>query len=156
MTGQSKTLYELVNFSDHITFYAPNPETAALAAWFLSTAYGATSITPKDTENDPPIASFGLDPVEWFKRKTGKTIEEWMEDLDNLKALSDAWESFRYGDRAEYEELIAISKDPAEFDRIWEDRKRGSMNNIGKAAASHRKRVQEKIRAKEEAQPTVG
>ncbi|MBT0011074.1 MULTISPECIES: hypothetical protein [Vibrio] len=52
------TLFELINPSDPLTFYAPNLEVAAVVAYSLSSHYGAVSVDNPE-ERSPILLGWG-------------------------------------------------------------------------------------------------
>jgi hypothetical protein len=138
------TLYELINPSDHYTFYAPSIEVAGTAVLLLSKGFGAAPVSGEG-ESSPIL--FG-----W---------EVWLDDKgidrDWIKAhsveIADALDSFLIGDaeaRADWESMLEAQpftvppEKRAELRNQRQDRHRTSMNQIGESAYALAKQLRAK------------
>lgn len=132
MDNTTEFLYNLINPSDPYTFRAEDQETAALAVFCLSPAYGAENLSEPDA-GDVPVLLFS-DPAEWYQEQFGRTPDEGLEA--KKPAVIRALKSFVLGnerDRKRYEAAMACITEPEQreiFAREWRDG-RTSMNNIG-------------------------
>lgn len=136
-------IYEIINPSDACTIEAPDDKTAVATVALLGEgAYGA-----RRCDNGACILSVGLfgfpgEIIDHFgpglPDESAKNLAAWVEENKNVVAA--AFESFCYGDdseRAFLVEAMAQAKDPAKVKAAHEDRRRSSLNNIGKRAASY-------------------
>jgi hypothetical protein len=144
-TNPTLTLYELVNPSDPYTFYAPSVEVAGVAAYSLSTGFGATPVA--GGESSPVL--FGW--VEWFEAKG--IDNAWCEA--HLAEIADALDSFLIGSAAHRADVESMLDElPAEKREAWrakrQDRHRSSMNQIGEAAYARAKQLRQKAAAQQE------
>lgn len=133
-------VYEIVNPSDACTIEAPDDKHAVAAGITL----GRGSYGIRECRTGRHVLSLGLfgipaELVEHFGPGDAsaciETMTEWQ--IDNAAAQAAVFESFVYGsasERAFYATAIADSKEPAKFKAAHRDRKRSSMNDIGKAA----------------------
>ncbi|EPA0547485.1 hypothetical protein ACQZN4_003229 [Vibrio alginolyticus] len=140
------TLFELINPSDPLTFYAPNLEVAAVVAYSLSSHYGAVSVDNPE-ERSPILLGWG----DWFEERN--IDGEWMKA--NHLVLADAFDSLVIGkpeNRAQFGATLAALSDSQKetFKHEHNDKKRSSLNNIYEYAAKCRelhKREQGKANA---------
>jgi hypothetical protein len=121
-------IYEFINPSDPYTFEAGSLETAALASFFIGSAYGARG---KDGSTVPIFLLGGAE--EWFKESFNEDIQT---GYNRLKAdVAEALDSFVYGDFGDKErydialEAITSPEKKAEFISKWNNQ-RTSMNDI--------------------------
>jgi hypothetical protein len=126
--------YELINPSDYYTFEARDILIAGAVTMFLSSNFGAVQIHPEGDERTPML--FGWE--EWFKSK-GVDLHDPKWTRENLQAIAEAFESFVIGDRAEYMAGLeaTLEADRPAFIEKWNNEKRSSVNDIGKAARSY-------------------
>jgi hypothetical protein len=137
-------IFDLINPSDACLMISDDFEAAAVAICLLGEGkYSLEQLdaNPLATPLEVPMFLFGGH-EEWFKKTFGHDFETSAKIYrdDKLKALTDALDSVVYGklgDLKAYDdamELITQVEGRNEFKRRWNDRKRGSMNNIGKRA----------------------
>ena len=146
-------IYEIINPSDACTIEAPDDRTAIAAVAILSEgAYGVREL-PGNREVCGISLFGGLaeEMVDAFlpawkaggfpkgNDVTKATIEAMMSWVgEHRTAVTDALDSFCYGDadeRAFLAESMAQAADPAKVKAAHENRRRSSLNNIGKRAA---------------------
>lgn len=142
-------LYELVNPSDHITYYAKNDQVAYLCAVLLSGGFNAE-----------PIGGEAIGPFLMFagKNEKEKAIKDILGgDIDkflkeNRSHIAEAYRSFAYlnpEERRMYDEALKSITDPdklAEFKKNHEDRQRTSMSPIVKSAWSYADSIEAKAK----------
>lgn len=150
--AESATLVvgEIINPSDKYTIECSDWLAAAAAVVFLGEGMYALDI--EDDDRNLPILAFGGGDAAleswWAKQEghRGKVFRAWVED--NYARIATALESVVLGNRRRYLEMRALvgPEKFEEFDAIWDDQNRSSMNNIGKRA----KALAKHFRAKSE------
>lgn len=137
-------IFDIINPSDACLMISDDFEAAAIAICLLGEGqYGLEQEDAAQGEKpfNVPVFLFGGHD-EWFKTTFGHDFEEACRIYrdDKPHKLIKALESVVYGkigDIRAYDdamELITQDDGKNEFQRRWNDRKRGSMNNIGKRA----------------------
>jgi hypothetical protein len=137
-------IFDIINPSDACLMISDDFEAAAVAICLLGEGkYGLEQLDakPLDKPLEVPMFLFGGH-EEWFKTTFGHDFETSAKIYRDQKtdALASALDSVVYGklsDLKAYDdamELITQVDGRNEFKRRWNDRKRGSMNNIGKRA----------------------
>lgn len=134
-------IYDIANPSDAYTMKTDDEEAAVLACMFLGE--GQYALTDERGEQVCPFFMFGGDPDTFMLKKYGRTLKA---AIDAKRAeFADALDSVLIGsmeDRKDYEEAIALMtpENAATFEASRHDKRRTSMNNIGrraKALAKH-------------------
>ncbi len=139
--------YEISNPSDPYTMKSDNGLAAVMACLILGE--GHYGLTDRDGKQACPIFLFG-GAEEWLKNEHATTIKT---ALDNLKPeIADALSSVLIGGFADRNEVeSATAKMNAEDASKWleerHDRRRSSMNNIGKRAHALAEMLREKATA---------
>jgi hypothetical protein len=128
-------VYEIGNPSDAYTMKSDCVPAAAVACMFLGE--GAYNLTDKDGKQVCPFFLFGGDPDAWLKAEHNTTIEDVTRD--HGEEVIDALETVLIGDFAEREVVESATAKMSKADAAaWleerHDRKRSSMNNIGRRA----------------------
>ncbi len=136
-------LYEIINPSDEYHFEAPDLELAAIALLVLGEGHYAGR-ADEEGGTDIPLFMLGNNPDDWFKKHFNKTFGESLEGIMKSKArkseLADALDSVIIGSLNERKELaeslkeITDEKEKEKYKKQWSDKRRSSMNNIGKRA----------------------
>ena len=129
------TIWEIINPSDKYTMVAESFEVAAVACCFLGNGqYGAEEV---DGERRVPIFIYG-DVDAWFHKQFGASFDECAERSQTEAAA--ALGTVIIGDAAgrdAYESGLALIDDPKkkkQWRDRWHDKRRSSMNDIGKRA----------------------
>ena len=126
--------YEIINPSDPYTMLAPDDATACAASLLLCQGYGLHGIG-RDFRMPPFLFD---DPRPWFKEYMGMSIEDFL--AANSLKVATALDTVLIGDSDDRATIdAAIAAMPAADARLkfvddYADRKRTSMNNIGKRA----------------------
>lgn len=145
--GIKMAIWELINPSDKYTFEADSPIVACIVATILSGSYSAKQIDPKpENEVSVGMLSFIDNPEAFFKETYGISLDDAMDKY--IKQIKKSFESFVIGDRKEYITILSFITSSTQqniFREWWNDRKRSSINNIGKQAADYAKQLGEKI-----------
>ncbi|ELB1513684.1 hypothetical protein QPP80_003774 [Vibrio alginolyticus] len=133
------TLFELVNPSDPLTFYAPNLEVAAVVAYSLSSHYGAVSV-----DNPEERSSILLGWGDWFEERN--IDGEWMKA--NHLVLADAFDSLVIGKpekRAQFDATLAALSDSQKeaFKKEHHDKNRSSLKDIVSFAHKYAEKCRE-------------
>jgi len=135
--------YEIINPSDEYHFEAPDLEIAAVCLAVLGEGkYGGRP--DEEGGTSIPIFMFGNDPDVWFKKQFNKTFEETLHDVLNTRKneLADAFESVTIGTLADQKMLADAMKEIPDqkgrnaYKKKWINKRRTSMNDIGKRAKS--------------------
>ena len=143
-----KTLWDLSNPSDPITFYGEDLEIVALAVVMVGDGqYGADTIP--ESEKCVPIFLFG-GCREWWLKNFNKEPQESLEKADKC-AIAEILDSFLVGsnsNRAGYE--LVISKLNNDEDKLkwrdeYHDKTRSSMNDICSHAWKTAAKLREKV-----------
>jgi len=148
-------LYEIVSPSDMYTFQAETFGIAVAAMLMVGEGkIGATPIGPGVPEDAPSGPIFLMDEKqldEWFKEKVGFPLEELSKFVgDNALKIASALESVVIGDQRDRELYIATLNDIEDEDKRkafkvrWHDKKRSSINDIGKFCWAAGKGLREK------------
>lgn len=138
-------LFEIINPSDSYTMEAADRETAALAVLVLGEGkYALVELDPETgystdkSPNDVPLFLFGGATL-WFEGTFGRTLDAALEDPASRAKMADALDSVLIGKgsaRIELRDALA-EMTPEGRERFLakrHDRKRSSMNNIGRRA----------------------
>lgn len=137
-------ILDIINPSDACMMITDDREAAAIAVVLIGNGqYGLEQLDAKDGEEPFKVPMFlfgGHD--EWWTRTFGHNFETGAKLYADEKAglLIDALRSVVYGKPADLDayndamELITQPDRQEEFKRRWNDRRRGSLNNIGKVA----------------------
>jgi len=133
-----KKVFEIANPSDAYTIVGEY-KVAVLAVTFLSEAYG---VTDKEGKTTGMFAFGGLD--EWMKANEITDIGQYVNS--NRQAFIEAFDSVLIGgfaDRVEIEAALALipKEKHEEFLVKRHDRKRSSINDIGKKAKIYAERL---------------
>lgn len=139
-------IYDLINFSDNVTFAAPSLSVAAASTMILSSVYGAQCVD--DSIKIVPIFCLFSEEKRnsWFDVQCGKSFEDITRD--HLADIVSCLLSFVYGtpeDRTLYFKTLAMlktSQHKQEFISHWNDAHRSSMNEIVKSAHSMGHKIQ--------------
>jgi len=129
----TQMVLEIVNFSDACTIAGDDP--AAMAAATLLLGQGMYGLSG-ELEMPPFILGGG---PEWFADRFGQEIGEYVSaNEDAIAAVLDTFMYGHEGARQELsEEILLMPEDAREaYKRRWMDRRRSSMNNIGRHAAA--------------------
>ena len=151
ITVCERIVCEIINPSDHYTMVVTD-RAAAVAICILGE--GRYSLKAPNGESVVPLFLLGGHD-EWMKETFGKDFGELLEATDK-NLVAEHLESVVIGDREDYERSLSAIDDPAKrkkFIADWNDRKRSSMNNIGKRAAQLAKKFLELAKAKGVAPP---
>lgn len=131
-------IYEIINPSDAYTLDTDNLAAACIVT--LTLGNGAYGLTDKDGELVLPIF-IGSDPEKWLIEKFGKGFTELLNDIPP-SALADVFDSVvigGHGARQDYLEALSLIDDATKKELWrdkWHDRRRSSLNDIGKRARS--------------------
>lgn len=128
-------ILEIVNPSDAVTIVADDIAAAGMGIMLISGWYG---LTDEDGEQVLPITALGGQEY-WLKEHGITNIEDYIKS--HAEAIATILESFLYGraaDRKLFDSAISrMSPENAEtFRAEWNDQRRSSMTNIGKACIS--------------------
>lgn len=142
----SRILYDLINPSDAVTFYASSIEAAALATLLVGDGwYAAHALEHGSSDLDVPV--LGQNMGSWLaERCEGASLEALLSE--HKAEIADALASFCTGsadDRRLYENALEAIDDPekrAAFVADWDDKHRSSLNQITNQAHA----VAEKLR----------
>jgi hypothetical protein len=136
-------ILDIINPSDACHMVTDDREAAAIACILIGNGqYGLEQVDAKAGETPFKMPLFLLGGHDqWWTKTFGHSFEEgataYRDDTRKNLALINALLSVVYGKRADLEsyydamELITQTDGRAEFKRRWNDRRRGSMNNIG-------------------------
>lgn len=138
-----KRIVELVNPSDAITFEMDDVKVAGVAILFLGR--GAYALTDAEGKTVVPLGLFGTNET-WLKEQ-GIDLDTFI--LANLIPIAEFLESVCYGHIAEREAFeVACSRmttaKAAEHRAWWNNKKRTSLNDIGKGALALAKQLRKK------------
>lgn len=136
-------LYEIINPSDPYTFEAESYAVASLAVLVLGNGQlGVERIDGTEMSTSTPFVAFSSQPDEdadaWARSVFGgKSLSEALDA--NMRAVGTALSSVLIGrktDRVLYDAAVANMNETQKDDytRLWHDRKRNSMNDIGARA----------------------
>lgn len=136
-------IYEIINPSDACTIEAPDDKTAIAAVVLLSSgSYGLRAADGRDVCGISLFGGIAEEIVTAFlpDRNVPDLVDAAVAAMmawakENATAIALALDSFVYGDAAErafLAEAMAQAKEPAKVKAAHEDRRRSSLNNIGK------------------------
>jgi hypothetical protein len=142
----TETIYEIANPSDAYTMKSADELAAVLACMFLGS--GRYILTDESGRHVMPFFMFGGGEDEWLQRTFGMSLDDAIKS--RLPAIADALESVLIGgfrDRREFEEAAALMtpENVAQFRERRHDRRRSSLNNIGRRAAALAKSIRAKL-----------
>lgn len=127
ISGDTATVFNIVNPSDRCTIIANDHEIAAMACFILGEGFYAFEPICGPVDRVP----ITMGSIDWFAENFGDLETR---ARDRAAELADCLDTFVYGDREEWAEYRALSKDPAAFDAAWAARHRTSLNDIGARA----------------------
>ena len=137
-------IFDISNPSDPYTPETDRPDLAAVVCMALGD--GQYALHDMDGEERCPFFMFGDDPVEWFENEFGYDLQDAMTD----PKLADVFDSVLLCDAADrqsyYDALKYIDDEEKReaFRAEWLEKRRSSMNNIGKRAMQWAKSLREK------------
>lgn len=142
-------LYKIINPSDLYTFKAPDFKSACVAMCILGSGnYGIKEIDNNKGDSMPPFVLVDVD--EWFKQTFGKDFRETYPEVSK-SVLADIMESVLIGnaeDRKIFGNAILIipEDERKKWKEVYHDRRRSSMNDIGRRAQTWAKSLREQAK----------
>lgn len=137
MSEEQPQVYEITNSSDPYTIRGADK--AALCVAVLVLGEGRYGLIDEERETLMPNLAFGGDPISWLHGEMGITnLEKYIDK--NGELLSDCLDSIIIGsfkDRWLIEKSLERAKCEEDREQIlkeWHDKRRSSMNDIGKTA----------------------
>lgn len=133
------TVYEIINPSDKYTLLADEHTVACAAVLIVGDGWYGLRVYQKDDSLIMPI----MPAPEWITENvaSGTTLKQFIED--KWESVADCLDSFVIGDRNEYEasRRVAHPHLNPDFDAKWHEKRRSSMNDIGKQAKAIAKKI---------------
>jgi len=134
-------ILEIINPSDAITLETDDPIAAGVGIMLISR--GAYGLKKEDGEIVFPLFIFG-GAEDWLKKNGVPDLDKYIYS-NNIK-MADALDSVIYGGFSTRELVKSAmskmkSEDAAAYLAEWNDRKRSSLNNIGKVCFAYAKKL---------------